>query len=201
MAALTLEEKYWNLIESSQEQSYPGFVKRLRNQSDWRRKTTKVAIFCADKRISREFKNSDQLKKFLDDSPNKHGEPRIFLLEDLSKSVVEILGSRLRIPPSFFADHWEDQDGNLTRWTLRHQDPHRRYMLRWQRLHQKIIEGSNGSDLYLLPSVVSRTVSSRSLFGDLVRVTTSREKLSYWCSSCSTFGKFLCSVVWKSIAK
>jgi hypothetical protein len=191
MEAVGVEATYWSLV-SSQKLSYPGFVERLEKQTLWRQNTGRVAIFCAGERIPREFSTSDQLRNFLDLHPNKPGEPRIFVLEDLSKSIVEILGSRLRIPPSFFADHWEDEDGNITRWTLRHQDPHRRYMLRWQKLHQKIIsdEGSDGLDPYFLPSEVSRMVSRRSLFGDSVGVTTSRVKLSYWCSRCSSFGKF-----------
>jgi hypothetical protein len=201
MAAPALETKYWSLIKS-QEQSYPGFVKRLENQTEWRQKSGRIAIFCdSEKRTIKRFGTSDGLRKFLDGNENKPGEPRIFLLEDLSKSFVEILGSRLRIPPSFFADHWEDQDGNFTRWTLRHQDPHRRYMLRWRRLHEKSVEGDGPLDPYVIPGEVARIVSSKGLFGDTVGPMTSREKLSYWCSSCSSFGKFICFVVPRSIAK
>jgi hypothetical protein len=120
------------------------------------------------------------------------------VLEDLPRGFVKILGSRLGIPPSFFGDHWEDLDGTITRWTLRHRNPHRRYMLKWRRLHRKIIvrkKGDGEDDTYLLPGEVLRNVSRTSLFGDSDGVTTSGEKLSFWSSESSSIGKFLFAVI------
>ncbi|PMD16328.1 hypothetical protein NA56DRAFT_649479 [Hyaloscypha hepaticicola] len=184
----SVEERYWKLIKSSQKLSYPGFVDSLERQTLWRRNAGRVAVFCQDKDSPQEFSTSDDLRRFLNDHPNKPDEARIFVLEDLPRSFVEILGSRLRIPPSFFADHWEDPQGGITtRGSVDQQDPNRRYMLRWQRLHQKniVAEKKDGPGLYLLPSEVSRFVFRTSLFGK--NVTISSEKLSYWCSKCSSF--------------
>ena len=58
---------------------------------------------------TRSFKNSNDLDSYLNSPPSSNDlspRRRLFILEDLPRNYVEVLGSSLLIPPSFFAAHW-----------------------------------------------------------------------------------------------
>jgi len=104
-----MENEYWRLIESTQQISNPGFVVVLKTQSPSQRNTCRAAAFESRARtehFKEEFTQFEMLRNFLDNSPNDGAEvQRIIVLEDLPRSFVEVIGSRPRIPPSFFRDH------------------------------------------------------------------------------------------------
>jgi hypothetical protein len=71
------------------------------------------------KPLRKDFKTSQQLLQYLDQEEQPVWDPqqnpvptpgvrRLFILEDLSRRHVEILGSRLKIHPIHFARHWGD---------------------------------------------------------------------------------------------
>src|SRR5438034_11288072 len=110
------------MISDTLQIQYPRFV-RMVKQPPERLKTGKAAVleFRQGQRVvAKRFegpKGSENLQMYLDDPALKRPCPeqgpcrRLWLLEDLSKSYIEILGSRLRIPPAFFAAHWADPSG------------------------------------------------------------------------------------------
>jgi hypothetical protein len=177
-------EEYWSLIKSTQEVTYPGFVQQLEHQSLAQQNSGRAAVFeFGDKPepFPKIFFQFEALRDFLDNFRNGAEVRCVIVLEDLPRSFVEVLGSRLRIPPSFFGDHWVNPDSPFTRRTLRHQDPRRRFMLKWRKLHRATIVGQkeDGLDTYLISSTASRTVTGTSL-GVSDGVTASSEKLSFW---------------------
>ena len=61
--------------------------------------------------------STDALDRYFDDPVNGFDPPplgihlarrRLFVLEDLGRNKVTVLGSHLRIPPALFAAHWTD---------------------------------------------------------------------------------------------
>ena len=179
-----MEDAYWSLIDSTQGISYQGFVDKLRSQPKSDQVLGRAAIFESRREeppFYKKFRQSKDLGDFLDKHPNGFVR-RVIVLEDLPRNFIEVLGSRLRIPPSFFGDHWEDPEMPFKRRTLRHQDPCRRFMLNWRKLHRQSIITSedDGLNTYAMVADVARTVSRTSLFGDPNGVTTSGEKLSFW---------------------
>jgi len=178
------EDAYWVLIQSTQRESYSGFVHTLRSQDENQQTSGNVAVFESageSKNAHREFTSSAELRTFLDNNPIKPDAGRVIVLEGLPRSFVEVLGSRLKIPPSFFGDHWENPEQHFMRRTLRHRDPSHRYMLKWRNIHRSNVESKNGDPgTYLMSSNVARTVSSVSLFGECDGMTTSGAKLSFW---------------------
>lgn len=94
----------------------------LRRQDSVDAEKGRVAVLEYDaegKPSPQEFKSTQTLLEYFDreDKPNtdsqlhpnpKSGARRLFILEDLSRRHVEILGSRLKIHPILFARHWGD---------------------------------------------------------------------------------------------
>jgi hypothetical protein len=122
------------------------------------------------------------LKNFLDNPPNGGADvQRIIMLEDLPRSFVEVIGSWLRIPPSFFGNHWQSPETPFMRRALRHDDSHCCFMLDWRKLHRANIVAPKGDglDAFLMASNVLRAVTRISLFGESDGVTLSSEKLSF----------------------
>lgn len=103
---------------NTQEAIFPEFVEDLVLQTDTESERGRAAVL--------EFRDGEKpdiqtldtlgLKAYLDNPANvldstnshQHSRRRAFLLEDLGRSKVEILGSRLRVPPAFFGAHWKD---------------------------------------------------------------------------------------------
>lgn len=118
-----ISETYWSLIEKTQEKDFPEFVQAMRLQDDTERERGRVIVFRSeDKFPSSETKetihSSRQLKDYLDDivksqqSDSAKGTRHLYVLEDPGRNKIEILGSRLGIPPAFFRAHWMDPDSN-----------------------------------------------------------------------------------------
>ncbi|KNG45541.1 magnesium and cobalt transport protein [Stemphylium lycopersici] len=109
-----IREAYHELIDLQLRSLYPDFFRNLYVQTPKERERGRVAVIeYQDDEIPdpEVFKNSQDVKTHFDNpiAANQSGpRKRLFVLEDLSLSYVEALGSRLRIPPSFFAAHWAD---------------------------------------------------------------------------------------------
>ena len=114
-----LNEAYFLLIVATQKTIFPAFVEDIEYQDDTESERGRAAVLEFRDGENPDMKTFDtsKLKAYLDDpanilysSINSHESPRrrIFLLEDLGRRKVEILGSRLRIPPAFFGAHWTD---------------------------------------------------------------------------------------------
>lgn len=57
--------------------------------------------------VCHEFRSSDELLRFLDCQPwvDRTGNVRLFVVEDLSRATIELLGGRFNLDPGFFRSH------------------------------------------------------------------------------------------------
>lgn len=117
---------YWSLIQNTTTKEFTRFAHALQEQdAAGREKARVVAIDFSDQghALQTKFQNSVQLQEYLDgdarlrlSSGTAVRRRRMIILEDLARNYIEILGSRLRIHPSFFAAHWSDLIINRHTW-------------------------------------------------------------------------------------
>jgi hypothetical protein len=110
-------DEYFNLLSAQVSPFFPKFCANIAAQTDYEREKGRAAVIeYGDGYLkTKAFESSTQLQDYLDAATtafanNKTVSPRrrVFLLEDLPRNHIEILGSHLLIPPSFFAAHWDD---------------------------------------------------------------------------------------------
>ena len=124
-----MREAYHELIDLHLRSLFPDFFHNLHAQTPQERERGRVAVIeYQDDEIPEPeiFKNSQDVKNHFEDpvaATQSGPRKRLFVLEDLSLNYVEALGSRLRIPPSFFAAHWADPATPA----FNHRNPFRRY--------------------------------------------------------------------------
>ncbi|KAH7013166.1 hypothetical protein EDB80DRAFT_774496 [Ilyonectria destructans] len=186
------EKNYWTLVESTQRRQYPEFVDQLSNQVGPLAEEGQVAVIefqGEDKPSIQKFTASRNLRRYLEkDAPSSTALRRVFVLEGLPRKFVQVLGSNLRVPPSFFATHWASHGryrGSVLNRTPRYFESQRRFLLSFQKLHQVEIKGLHGDEvdpIYHMDSSVRRPLSRVSVFGDLDGPFSSFEQLSYWCT-------------------
>lgn len=192
-----LEDRYWSLLESTQRLQYPKFVAFLTRQQDAEMEEGRAAMINfrngAKPLISR-LHTSDDLRKCLDKPHERLDQPheskpvvrRLFILEGLPKDFILALGSRLRVPPSFFSAHWIDSQsflGNIVNRSPRHHENPYQFQLSFAKLHRARIEAkpSDASEpIYWTNSCIPRRLSRWTIFGDLDGPLTSFEKASFW---------------------
>lgn len=105
-------QEYWLLSETTQEKDFPEFVQAMRLQDDTKERVpTAVINFREDLKVATTFSSSEELENHLDGKVMGFFQG-LFILEDLCRNTVEILGSRFKFPPSFFSVHWTDPDLN-----------------------------------------------------------------------------------------
>lgn len=191
------ETEYWSLLESTQRQWYPGFVRQLSSQVGARRDQGRAAVITfqdGSKPSARTFETSKALHRYFTKSPapTSPGAPalrQMFVLEGLPRNFVEVLGSRLRIPPSLFAAHWAPLSsfvGSLLNQTPRHYDHRNRFILTLPKMHQVKIQGKESDDadpVYFMQSSINRQLTRTTLFGDFEDPVWSSEKVSFWSTS------------------
>ncbi|KAF2621764.1 hypothetical protein BU25DRAFT_482234 [Macroventuria anomochaeta] len=111
--------RYSSLIQHQVQPYFPRFVKSLVGQSLGEQEHGRCAAIDFTNPQSRQitsFTTATKLESYLTNSPPlpltaADGTParrRLFILEDLPRNHILALGSHLRIPPSFFAGHWND---------------------------------------------------------------------------------------------
>lgn len=142
-----------------------------------------------DKPSIQKFTASRNLRRCLEkDAPSGTALRRVFVLEGLPRKFVQVLGSNLRVPPSFFATHWAGHGryrGSVLNRTPRYFEPRQRFLLSFPKLHQVEIKGLHEDEvdpIYHMDSSVRRPLSRVSVFGDLDGPFSSFEQLSYWCT-------------------
>lgn len=182
------EEGYLSLIENTQRLQYPGFVNSLLSGPLAEDGRAAVIEFRDGLKPSvKELKTSRALRRYLEQAPpDDVPVRRAFVLEGLPKTSIQILGSKLRVPPSFFAAHWAGHGrylGNMLNRAPRSYAAENRFLLRFPRLHQakiKAVEGDETDIVYRMGSRADRPLSHTSLFGDLKGPLASLEQLSFW---------------------
>lgn len=111
-----LSKSYASLLADSLRDNFPSFVGNFRLQRGAVAERGRVAIIDFEEgketRV-RQLASSNDLKSFLDQNEppcatKQPAQKRLYMLEDIARNKVEVLGSRLRIPPSVFAAHWAD---------------------------------------------------------------------------------------------
>lgn len=112
-----LRASYLALLKKTQRIHFPGFVANLENQAECATACNRVVALKFDDKgaatVTR-FATSQDLSAYLNGEATSRSDlatlarRSFYLLEDLHKENIEILGSRLCIPPSVFAAHWAD---------------------------------------------------------------------------------------------
>jgi hypothetical protein len=179
-----------DLLESTQQQQHPDFVKHLIGQEGPMREEGKAAIITFEdnaKPLVRKLRNSEVLGRYLNE-PQPEGTicRRLFVLEGLPRNHLQVLGAKLKAPPSFFASHWAGLGnfmGYLLNRTPRHYDSQNRFLLIFPKFHQariKALEGDDSYPFYFTDSSVPRPLSKLTIFGDLDGPLSSFEHISFW---------------------
>jgi hypothetical protein len=142
------------------------------------------------------FANSSELSSSLVDAspPPYHTydqlpRRRLFILEDLPCNHILALGARLRIPPSFFAGHWDDPATK----TFNHRNPFERCSLPSFRVRyatsNRVEVGSQGlhndksANIYSFDANVNRYLHTYSPGGLLYDEARSHHIMSFWTST------------------
>lgn len=195
------EGYYWSLLESTQQQQYPEFVKHLSGQVWPMGEEGQAAVieFQDSARPSvRKLATSTALRRCLSEPhPIDAVRRRAFVLEGLPRNFIQVLGAKLKVPPAFFASHWVGLGGfigNLLNRTPRHYDSRSRFILTFPKLHRariKALDGDYRYPFYYMESSVYRPLSRMTVFGDLDGPLSSFERLSFWstCNGGSWDGK------------
>jgi hypothetical protein len=184
------EKDYWSLLESSQKAFYPDFVKGLSSQDGGMAEEGRAAVIEFRDGTGpsiKHFPASRRLRRYMDGGSSEAVHRRVFVLEGLPRNVVQVLGAKLRVPPSFFAAHWLNPGayvGNLLNRTPRHHDHRHRCTLSFRRLHHTLIEaaddGAAWDGIYHMNSSAGRPVSRLTVFGDFNGPLASLEQVSIW---------------------
>ncbi|KAH7402963.1 hypothetical protein BKA66DRAFT_436341, partial [Pyrenochaeta sp. MPI-SDFR-AT-0127] len=184
-------QAYFDLLNSHLYWLFPEFVRNLQSQSPHAREMSRTAVLEYKDTSQCEqmvFKGSKELQYYLERSASDKTRPpqqRLFLLEDLSLNSIEVLGSQLRIPPSFFGAHWADP----TTPTFNYRNPFCRYskdgfIIRYpstQPLHISAPPGQQNT-IYRFNSNVNRHVHSYDPKGPIIDQPKSYHALSFWTS-------------------
>jgi hypothetical protein len=205
------EREYWSLLESTQRQAYPGFVDQLSAQVGTIGEVGRAAVIEFEdgaKPSVRRFHGSRHLRSYLDKPSPANGlvRRRAFVLQGLPRKLIQVLGSRLEVPPSLFAAHWAGPgvyNGILLNRTPRHYDNQNRFIVISPKLHRARInelESDKSEPIYYMVSSIHRQLSRVTVFGDFEGPLLSFERLSFWsvCKGNSWDGKYL-FVNWKAL--
>jgi hypothetical protein len=121
------------LIQNQIRPLFPNFAAALSRQSPVEREIGRCAVVEFNQGFAQRtssFESSEELRHYLlktSPSPaiSSQSQPqrRLFILEDLPQNYILTLGSRLRIPPSFFAGHYDDPATS----TFNHRNPFERH--------------------------------------------------------------------------
>ena len=93
---------------------YEGFYRAMAGQGliDERQSRITVIEFEEVGSRSKTFDDYKDIRDYLDGRPSREWPRRLFLLEDLPVRIVCLLGSRLKIHPSVFANHYSSEDSS-----------------------------------------------------------------------------------------
>ncbi|KAI0503236.1 hypothetical protein F5B22DRAFT_662181 [Xylaria bambusicola] len=162
------EDQYWSHLMSTQRPFYPGFIRQMSSQVEGGEDEGQVVVINFQDEAKPQYQiysRPQDLRGQFDNPPlppstDAVRSRRLFVLEGLSKSFIQLLGSRLRVPPSFFAAHC----------------PHT------GRMHSATIdEKTDEADpVYFNQSSITRQLHRINLFGDVKDPLWSFERVSFW---------------------
>ena len=140
------------------------------------------------------FKNSIELQGYLEETSigqKQQLRQRLFLLEGLSRNYVEILGSQLHIPPSFFGAHWDEP----TTPTFNHRNPfcrfsEDRFLIRYPSTQpiQIDIKSSLQSNMFSWNANVNRHIYCYPEEGPLIDCPKNYHALPFWTTGMENDG-------------
>jgi hypothetical protein len=189
------ELEYMRLIQNQIQPLFPSFAAALSKQSSAEREIGRCAVVEFSQgfpqRIS-SFGNSVELRRYLSATspspsircPNQPTR-RLFILEDLPRNYILTLGSWLRIPPSFFAGHYDDPASS----TFNHRNPFERhtksqFRLRYATSHRAEVDvpPHKSSNIYAFNTNVCRYLHAYDPKGLLYDEMRSHHIISFWSS-------------------
>ncbi|KAI4594749.1 hypothetical protein KJ359_007552 [Pestalotiopsis sp. 9143b] len=197
------ESEYLRLIEHQSRPFFPNFASALARQSKGDEESGRCAVIELGSQSGKHpilFQSSEELRIYLSETPSPpeakaEHEPRrrLFILEDLPRNWVSVLGSRLRIPPSFFAGHYDDPGSS----TFNHRNPLERYTpwqfrLRYSDSHRAEVDipQRKTSRIYAYNANVFRYLFAYDPDGPLYDEMRSSHILSFWSSAIGAEGSW-----------
>ncbi|PMD60955.1 uncharacterized protein K444DRAFT_612232 [Hyaloscypha bicolor E] len=189
------EREYMGLIQNQIRPLFPNFAAALSRQSLVEREIGRCAVVEFNEGFNQRtssFGNSAELRHYLlatSVSPatgcQKQPKRRLFILEDLPRNYILTLGSRLRIPPSFFAGHYDDPASS----TFNHRNPFERhtksqFRVRYGNSHRAEVDvpPHKRSSMYAFNTNVCRYLHAYDPKGPLYDEMRSHHILSFWSS-------------------
>lgn len=188
------EIEYMNLIQNQIQPLFPNFATAVSGQSPADRELGRCAVVEFRQEFAQQpssFKSSIELRHYLSISPSpantSQDQPRrrLFILEDLPRNYILTLGSWLRIPPSFFAGHYDDPASP----TFNHRNPferHRKsqFRLRYGTSHRVEVDVPlhKRSNIYAFNTNVCRYLHAYDPKGPLYDEMRSHHIVSFWSS-------------------
>ena len=189
---------YRSLIQNMRTLEFSGFARNQRQQDVTARENGRAAVvqFLSHGAISiTNFCDSSALETYLEagmrtDITNNPHTPlrRMVILEDLPRNYIEILGSRLKIHPSFFAAHYSDpiKTGSAAKGLTLGQASRGSFVLQSPQMHYLLVEDQEldgGGLIYrgnshvrrsILKGVKENATDLASCFGEMWNV------ISFW---------------------
>ncbi|RDW57691.1 hypothetical protein BP5796_12492 [Coleophoma crateriformis] len=189
------EIEYMGLIRHQIQPFFPNFATALSRQSPVDREMGRCAVVEFNEGFaprSTSFRTSVELRQYLLATPqspvgDSQNQPqrRLFILEDLPCNYILALGSRLRIPPSFFAGHYDDPASS----TFNHRNPFElhttsQFRLRYGSSHRAEVDvpPHKAASVYAFNSNVHRYLHAYDRNGLLYDELRSHHILSFWNS-------------------
>lgn len=192
-----------NLIQGQTQLFFPAFAGAVLKQSNSHREQGRCAVVefgesCSHQAVS--FQDSTELRHYLlatsaKKEPDADHPPRrrLFILEDLPCNHILALGSRLRIPPTFFAGHYDDP----TLPTFNHRNPFVRttdshFRLRYADSHRAEVDVPQyvKKSLFAYNTNVLRYLHAYDPEGPLYDEPRSHNVLSFWSSTVQENGSW-----------
>ena len=188
-----LQTKYWSLLEETQQYLNHRFVETLFYQDADEQEQGRAALlsFPTDGGPAKatQFQTSDELRTHLDSLTSEdfsvRPSRRLYLLEDIGRNYVEILGSRLRIPPAFFGAQFTNPSFTIPLVdpeTLSH-DPSRYFQLKYRQIHTVAEEDEADYQLGLYGDPNSNVPRQLQLLDQNEQAEYSKHQVSYWGNS------------------
>ncbi|KAN0108770.1 hypothetical protein V8E51_008512 [Hyaloscypha variabilis] len=189
------ELEYMNLIQNQIRPFFPNFAASLSRQLPAEQEMGRCAVVDFRQGFSQRtssFGNSVELRQYISETslspaigyqnqPNR----RLFILEDLPLNHILTLGSGLRIPPSFFAGHYDDPASS----TFNHRNPFEhhtksQFRLRYGTSHRAEVDVPyhKRSSIYAFNTNVCRYLHAYDPKGLLYDELRSHHILSFWSS-------------------
>ncbi|KAH8902478.1 hypothetical protein BR93DRAFT_886947 [Coniochaeta sp. PMI_546] len=192
----TNELEYMGLIQNQLRPLFPNFAAALSRQTPVERENGRCAVVefkQGSSQLPTWFGNSLELRRYLLSTPSPttatgpsvQPKRRLFILEDLPANHILTLGSRLRIPPSFFAGHYDDPASS----TFNHRNPFERhakshFRLRYGTSHRAEVDvpPHKAGSIYAFNTNVCRYLHAYDPNGLLYDEMRSHHILSFWTS-------------------